>query len=79
VKLEVYQSEIENKFEAVNYKLNKLRENLLKIKLNPNFEKNKESYYIHTLIQTIYESLKIETDNQEAIEKLNKLALNLQV
>ncbi len=79
VKLEVYQSEIENKFEVVNYKLKKLQENLLKIKSNSNFEKNKESYYVHTLIQTISDILIIETISEENIENMNKLALNLEV
>jgi len=79
VKLEVYQSDVENKDAAVNYKLKKLKENLDRVKSNPNFETNKESYYIYALIGNISECLMIDMRNDENLEKLRNCLLNLEV
>ncbi len=79
VKLEVYQCDIENKDAAVNYKLKKLKENLDKVKSNPNFETNNECYYIHALVENISECLMIDKRNDENLEKLRNSVLNLEV
>jgi hypothetical protein len=59
--------------------LTKLEESLRRIKYTKDFDKNKDSYYILTLMQYINDSLLLTAIDQENIEKISKILINLDV
>ena len=58
VKIEVFEVDaVPHEVKSIDYKLFKLQENLLKIKIRSDFENNKDNYYLLTLIQYMSDSL----------------------
>lgn len=75
VKKEVYETDYD-RIKGVNFKLSKLEENLIRIKSRPDFDSNKDNYYLLTLFQYVQDALN-DIDNSSP-KNLKKILVNIE-